>query len=112
MILCTPAVKKGMTKTAGTSDKPVDHAATSQTGYPEASVAAKKTTSLGDTLELTYEKLNTEAITATVKDDGAGAIAVFIGTTRDSFQGKRKNRLPFDQRTEMTWTLRGLQENK
>ena len=59
-----------------------------ETGYPEASVAAKTTTSLGDTLELTYEKLNTEAITATVKDDGAGAIAVFIGTTRDSFQGK------------------------
>ncbi|KAJ9095757.1 hypothetical protein QFC19_007470 [Naganishia cerealis] len=55
-------------------------------GYPEASIAAKEITAMGDTLELTYEKLNAESITATVKDDGAGAIAVFIGTTRDSFQ--------------------------
>lgn len=61
---------------------------TTSTGYPEASIAAKETTALGDTLELTYEKLDAEAITGTVKDDGAGAIALFIGTTRDSFQGE------------------------
>jgi molybdopterin synthase catalytic subunit len=59
-----------------------------QTGYPAASTAAKETTALGDTLELTYERLNAETITASVKDDGAGAIALFIGTTRDSFQGE------------------------
>lgn len=59
-----------------------------QTGYPAASTAAKETTSFGDTLELTYEKLNAESITTTVQDDGAGAIALFIGTTRDSFQGE------------------------
>lgn len=58
------------------------------TGYPAASTAAKETTALGDILELTYERLNAEMITATVKDDGAGAIALFIGTTRDSFQGQ------------------------
>mgnify|MGYP002718954343 FL=1 len=65
-----------------------DGAPRSDTDYPEASVAAKTTTSFGDILELTYEKLNTEVIIASVKDDGAGAIAVFIGTTRDSFQGE------------------------
>jgi molybdopterin synthase catalytic subunit len=59
-----------------------------QTGYPAASTAAKETTSIGDTLELTYDKLNAESITTTVQDDGAGAIALFIGTTRDSFQGE------------------------
>jgi hypothetical protein len=32
--------------------------------------------------------LDTESIVNTVKDDGAGAIATFIGTTRDSFQGE------------------------
>lgn len=58
------------------------------TEYPEASVSAQKTTELGDLLELTYDKLNTEAIIDSVKDDGAGAIATFIGTTRNSFQGK------------------------
>jgi hypothetical protein len=88
--------------------KPVDDSAKSQTGYPEASVSAKETTSLGDTLELTYEKLDTEAITATVKDDGAGAIAVFIGTTRDSFQGERTRSVM--RAGKLRWSL--LQENK
>lgn len=55
--------------------------------YPEASVSATQSTELGDTLALTYDKLDTEAIVASVKDDGAGAIATFIGTTRNTFQG-------------------------
>jgi molybdopterin synthase catalytic subunit len=37
---------------------------------------------------LTYYRLNTESIIDAVQDDGAGAIATFIGTTRNSFKGK------------------------
>ncbi|KAJ9122210.1 hypothetical protein QFC24_004440 [Naganishia onofrii] len=79
----------------------VVNSATPTTGYPEASVAARETTALGDTLELTYEKLDAEAITRTVKDDGAGAIALFIGTTRDSFQGKKVTKLTYEAYTSL-----------
>ncbi|KAI1788746.1 molybdenum cofactor synthesis 2 [Ganoderma leucocontextum] len=37
---------------------------------------------------LTYEKLDTQTILQSVSDDGAGATAVFIGTTRNSFKGR------------------------
>ncbi|KLO17064.1 molybdenum cofactor synthesis 2, partial [Schizopora paradoxa] len=37
---------------------------------------------------LSYEPLDTQNIIKSVGDDAAGAIAVFIGTTRNSFQGK------------------------
>ncbi|KAJ9120837.1 hypothetical protein QFC22_002771 [Naganishia vaughanmartiniae] len=89
----------GQIKDASISASVVD--STTPTGYPEASVAAKETTALGDTLELTYEKLDAEAITGTVKDDGAGAIALFIGTTRDSFQGKRVTKLTYEAYTPL-----------
>lgn len=36
---------------------------------------------------LTYDRLDAQAITASVADDTAGATAVFIGTTRNSFRG-------------------------
>lgn len=54
---------------------------------PPASHAARIDAPSGDITELTYEPLNASNIIDSVKDDGAGAIAVFIGTTRDSFQG-------------------------
>lgn len=36
---------------------------------------------------LTYEPLDAQQITASVQDDAAGAVAIFIGTTRNSFKG-------------------------
>ena len=53
---------------------------------PPASSAAKLKIPEG-TFALTYDKLDSEAIIQSVQDDTAGAIAVFIGTTRNSFQG-------------------------
>ena len=53
---------------------------------PPASVPAKLVIPEG-TFVLTYDKLDSEAIIQSVKDDAAGAIAIFIGTTRNSFQG-------------------------
>ena len=53
---------------------------------PPTSAAAKLEIPEG-TFVLTYEKLESEAVIQSVQDDAAGAIAVFIGTTRDSFQG-------------------------
>ena len=53
---------------------------------PPASSATKLEIAEG-TFALTYDKLDSEAIIQSVQDDTAGAIAVFIGTTRNSFQG-------------------------
>lgn len=39
------------------------------------------------TVVLTHDKLETQDIIASVGDDAAGAVAVFIGTTRNSFKG-------------------------
>ncbi|KAH9858117.1 molybdenum cofactor synthesis 2 [Lenzites betulinus] len=55
---------------------------------PSASVEAHLDTPQGR-CALTYEPLNVQAIIQAVADDGAGATAVFIGTTRDSFKGER-----------------------
>lgn len=41
----------------------------------------------GGTCVLTHEPLDANRIIESVKDDSAGAIAVFIGTTRNSFKG-------------------------
>lgn len=64
---------------------------------PPASVAAKLRIPEG-TFVLTYEKLDSEAIIRSVQDDTAGAIAAFIGTTRNSFQGALPTALPFAPR--------------
>lgn len=39
---------------------------------------------------LTYEPLNIDDIIKSVGDNGAGATAIFIGTTRNSFKGIHK----------------------
>jgi len=57
---------------------------------PPASVATKLEIPEG-TFALTYDKLDSEAIIRSAQDDSAGAIAVFIGTTRNSFQGVLNN---------------------
>lgn len=57
---------------------------------PPASVAVELQIPEG-TFVLTYDKLDSEAIIRSVRDDAAGAIAAFIGTTRNSFQGASYN---------------------
>ena len=57
---------------------------------PPASVAAKLEIPEG-AFFLTYDKLDSEAILRSVQDDAAGATAMFIGTTRNSFQGVLRN---------------------
>lgn len=59
-------------------------------------MAAKTSTEHGDLFELTYQTLDAEAITQSVQDNGAGATAIFLGTTRDSFEGKRVTRLTYE----------------
>ena len=41
----------------------------------------------GDSFVLTYDPLDTTAIIESVRDNGAGALALFVGTTRDNFNG-------------------------
>ncbi|KAG8690419.1 Molybdopterin synthase catalytic subunit [Ceratobasidium sp. 395] len=50
----------------------------------------------GDIFSLTYDPLDTSAIMDSVRDDSAGALAVFVGTTRDNFNGKRVIRLEYE----------------
>ncbi|KAF8598073.1 MoaE-domain-containing protein [Ceratobasidium sp. AG-I] len=50
----------------------------------------------GDSFGLTYDPLDTTAIIESVRDDGAGALALFVGTTRDNFNGKRVIRLEYE----------------
>jgi len=44
---------------------------------------------------LTHQTLNVDRIINSVGDDSAGATAVFIGTTRNSFKGKTVTRLQY-----------------
>ncbi|KAL5534356.1 hypothetical protein ACEPAG_818 [Sanghuangporus baumii] len=61
---------------------------------PSASTAAELITSDG-TCVLTYDPLDTASIINSVGSDEAGATAVFIGTTRNYFKGKKVTRLEY-----------------
>lgn len=52
------------------------------------SINAEKITSHGDRCTLTYERLHIPAILASVSASEAGAIASFVGQTRNNFRGK------------------------
>ncbi|KAF9644404.1 molybdenum cofactor synthesis 2 [Thelephora ganbajun] len=67
---------------------------------PPASVAVKLEIPEG-TFVLTYDKLDSETVIQSVQDDTAGAIAVFIGTTRNSFQGQVVARLEYQAYSRM-----------
>ena len=41
----------------------------------------------GDMVEITEQLLDVSKASAAVGDDGAGAISLFVGTTRDNFEG-------------------------
>lgn len=60
--------------------------------HPPASFPQKVVTSCGDIAELTYDSLDegnrTSQAIDIVRRDDAGAVAVFLGTTRDNFEGK------------------------
>lgn len=58
--------------------------------WPAASVEARLETEDGVCV-LTYKKLDTQEVISSVGDDQAGATAVFIGTTRNSFRGETIN---------------------
>ncbi|KAI0335191.1 molybdenum cofactor synthesis 2 [Cubamyces sp. BRFM 1775] len=67
---------------------------------PSASVEARLDIPEG-TCALTYEPLDVQSIIQSVADDGAGATAVFIGTTRNSFKGKVVTRLDYQAYSKM-----------
>jgi hypothetical protein len=63
---------------------------------PPSSYAARNSTPQGDLLELTHDSLDEpnclSGIVHSVRRDSAGAVALFIGTTRDEFQGDSQER--------------------
>ena len=58
--------------------------------YPSTSIAAREEWE-GGSCVLTYKPLDVDVIIRSVGDDSAGATAVFIGTTRNSFKGRHQN---------------------
>ncbi|KAG2369370.1 molybdenum cofactor synthesis 2 [Suillus spraguei] len=64
------------------------------TSYPSTSVEARE--EVGKSVcVLSYKPLKIDEIIKSVSDDGAGATALFIGTTRNSYQGKVVTRLEY-----------------
>ena len=65
---------------------------------PPSSYAARNLTERGDLLELTYESLDEpdflNRVVDHVRRDSSGAIGLFIGTTRDEFQGDSQQGFP------------------
>ncbi|XP_047033471.1 molybdopterin synthase catalytic subunit-like isoform X1 [Helicoverpa zea] len=49
-----------------------------------------------DHLKLTFDKLSVDEIAELVTDDKCGAVSLFIGTTRDNFEGKKVVRLEYE----------------
>ena len=52
-------------------------------------------------IELTYQTLDPEKTTALVRQDSNGAVVTFLGTTRDSFEGRRVIMLEYEAFEEM-----------
>ncbi|KAF8761405.1 MoaE protein [Rhizoctonia solani] len=50
----------------------------------------------GDSFALSHASLDINNIMDSVRDNGAGALAVFVGTTRDNFNGKQVTRLEYE----------------
>ena len=58
---------------------------------------------------ITPETISVALLSSFVADDAAGAIATFVGTTRDTFQGKRTLKLEYEAYEPMA--VRALQVN-
>ena len=56
-----------------------------------------------DGILITEEPLNPEDFTRQVRQDYNGAVVTFLGTTRDSFEGKRVVRLEYEGYTDMAY---------
>jgi molybdopterin synthase catalytic subunit len=52
-------------------------------------------------IELTYQTLDPEKTTALVRKDSNGAVVTFLGTTRNSFEGRRVIMLEYEAFEEM-----------
>ncbi|KAG9014719.1 Molybdopterin synthase catalytic subunit [Tulasnella sp. JGI-2019a] len=55
----------------------------------------------GDIAVLTFDILDSSIITRSVQSDQAGAVALFIGTTRDNFKGRKVIRLEYEAYTSL-----------
>ncbi|CAE6444109.1 unnamed protein product [Rhizoctonia solani] len=55
----------------------------------------------GDSFSLSHFSLDINKIMDSVRDDGAGALAVFLGTTRDNFNGKQVTRLEYESYSKL-----------
>jgi molybdopterin synthase catalytic subunit len=63
------------------------------TSYPSTSVEARE--EVGKSVcVLSYKSLEIDEIIRSVSDGGAGATALFIGTTRNSYQGTNHKNVP------------------
>ncbi|XP_055489974.1 molybdopterin synthase catalytic subunit-like isoform X1 [Leucoraja erinacea] len=49
-----------------------------------------------DLIKVTYEKLSTDEVAESVKSPSCGAVSMFIGTTRNHFEGKKVVRLEYE----------------
>ncbi|XP_067841779.1 molybdopterin synthase catalytic subunit isoform X2 [Heptranchias perlo] len=49
-----------------------------------------------DLIKVTYEKLSTDEVAESVKSPSCGAVSLFIGITRNHFQGKKVVRLEYE----------------
>ncbi|XP_071542116.1 molybdopterin synthase catalytic subunit isoform X1 [Panulirus ornatus] len=54
-----------------------------------------------DYFKLTQDALSVEEVTSLITDPSCGAISLFVGTTRDNFQGKIVERLEYEAYNEM-----------
>jgi molybdopterin synthase catalytic subunit len=52
-------------------------------------------------IDLTFEPLSIDRITSLVSDPEAGATSVFVGTTRNNFNGKDVVKLEYEAYTPM-----------
>ncbi|PVG03347.1 MoaE-domain-containing protein [Serendipita vermifera] len=65
------------------------------------SITAELTTETGDICVLTFEELKPEVVLSSVSMDEAGAIASFIGQTRNNFQGRPVTHLEYHAYTAL-----------
>ena len=52
-------------------------------------------------INITYDKLDPERLTQAMRSNANGAVVTFLGTTRDSFEGKKVIRLEYEAYEEM-----------
>ncbi len=58
---------------------------------------------MNDMIVITYDELEPDLLTARVRRETNGAVVTFLGTTRDSFDGKRVIRLEYEAYEEMAY---------